>query len=455
MSDHSINTNSLSVKKEVWEIGGPAIVESLFTTFASIIDTKMVSALGVAAISAVSVTNQPRLFIFCIFFAINVAISALVARCMGQKDRRKANEFLVSAFILAVIACIVISIICVVAAKPIMILCSGQKDTMALSIAYFRIVMGGMIFNTLFMLINSALRGCGYTKLTMQTNIVSSLVNICCNYLLIEGHFGFPRLGINGAAIATVTGTAVALVVSIVKLFDEKYFVNARYIIKEHIRISKETCIEFFDMWKNICIENLMTRVGFLISSMITARIGSFDMSIYSIGMTLMNITFAFGDGLQSAAVALIGRSIGEKRVDKVKDFMVAVQKCGLECSIVIGLLYAVFGRLYYSFFSSDTLFINKGMVVSFIIAIIGPIQVAQIIFNGALKSMGCTKETLFAAVISVTIVNPVVAFVLTYMMGMGIWGVWISIFVSQLTRLGILLKLYWRQVAGGELWGR
>ena len=86
-------------------------------------------------------------------------------------------------------------------------------------------------------------------------------------------------------------------------------------------------------------------------------------------------------------------------------------------------------------------------MIVCFIISIIGPIQVAQIIFNGALKSMNCTRETLFAAVISVTIVNPVVAFVLTYMLGMGIWGVWIGIFVSQLTRMIILLKLYNKQL--------
>ena len=442
-----MNTNSLTIKKEVWQIGVPAIIESLFTTFASIIDTKMVSALGVTAISAVSVTNQPKLFIFSLFFAANVTLSAMVARCLGQNNRKRANEYLASAIILAIISCLVISAVCVVAARPIMVLCSGQKDTMELSISYFRIVMGGMIFNILFMLINSALRGCGYTKITMQTNIISSVVNICFNYLLINGRFGFPRLEIKGAALATVLGTVVALVISTIKLFNEEFFVNARYILRERIRISKEACMEFFSMWKNICIENLMTRVGFLISSMITARIGSFDMSIYSIGMTLMNITFAFGDGLQSAAVALIGRSMGEQRIDKVQDFTTAIQKCGFECSLVIGILYAVFGRLYYSFFSPDPVFITRGMIVCFIIAVIGPIQVAQIIFNGVLKSMNCTKQTLYAAVISVTIVNPIVAFTFAFLLGMGIWGVWIGILVSQLTRLLILLKLYKKQL--------
>lgn len=437
------NTNSMEIKKEAWKIGVPAIIEGLFTTFTSIIDTKMVSSLGITAISAVSVTNQPRLFIFSIFFAINVTISALVARCFGQKDKRRANEHLAAAIIIATAACIVISIICVIFARPIMEICSGQEDTMDLSVMYYRIVMGGMIFNILFMLINSALRGCGYTKITMQTNIISSVINICFNYLLINGHMGFPRLEIKGAAIATVIGTIVALAVSLVKFCDEEYFVNAKYIIRERIGVSKKACIEFFDMWKNICIENLMTRVGILVCSLITARIGSFDMSIYSIGMTLMNISFAFGDGLQSASVALVGRSIGEQRIDKVTGFTVAIQKCGFECAAALGFIFAVFGRMYYSFFSTDPLFVSKGTIVCFIIAVIGPIQISQIIFNGVLKSMKCTKQTLFAGVISVTIVQPIFLFLLIFMMDMGLWGVWISIFISQLTRLLILIRLY------------
>ena len=69
--------------------------------------------------------------------------------------------------------------------------------------------MGGMIFNCIQMGINSAQRGAGNTKITMRTNVTSNTINIILNYLLINGHFGFPALGIQGAALATVTGTVV------------------------------------------------------------------------------------------------------------------------------------------------------------------------------------------------------------------------------------------------------
>ena len=77
------------INQQICNIAIPAAIETLFTTIAGIIDSKMVSALGLNAIAAISVTNQPKLFILCFFFSINSAISALVAKQMGRKDREK------------------------------------------------------------------------------------------------------------------------------------------------------------------------------------------------------------------------------------------------------------------------------------------------------------------------------------------------------------------------------
>ena len=78
--------------REILTIGVPSFMETLFTTFASVIDSKMVSAMGTSAISAVSVTNQPRLFIFSLFFALNTVITSLVAKYNGANDQESANR---------------------------------------------------------------------------------------------------------------------------------------------------------------------------------------------------------------------------------------------------------------------------------------------------------------------------------------------------------------------------
>lgn len=213
-----------SLNKEILNIGVPAFLETLFTTFAAIIDSKMVAVMGVSAISAVSVTNQPRLFIFSIFFAMQTVTTSLVAKYYGRNDPEEANKVFDHVLKLTVLLSLGLGLLSVLLAEPVMQLFSGQKDTLENSVIYFRIIMAGMVFNLLYMTVNSALRGIGMTRLTFADNVLSCVVNLSFNYLLIEGHFGFPALGIAGDAIATVLGNAAALGMSLVFACSKKSF---------------------------------------------------------------------------------------------------------------------------------------------------------------------------------------------------------------------------------------
>lgn len=100
-----------STYKEILNLGVPSFLETLFTTFASIIDSKMVAALGVNAISAVSVTNQPRLFAFSLFFAVNTVTSSLVARYYGKNDRDGANRVFDHVFKIVAVLSVVLGLL--------------------------------------------------------------------------------------------------------------------------------------------------------------------------------------------------------------------------------------------------------------------------------------------------------------------------------------------------------
>ena len=138
--------NKHRLNKEILNIGVPSFLETLFTTFAAMIDSKMVAVMGVSTISAVSVTNQPRLFIFGIFFAIQTVTTSLVAKYYGRDDREAANRVFDHVLKLVVILSLGLGLLSVLLARPIMALFSGQKDTLENSIIYYRIVMGGMVF---------------------------------------------------------------------------------------------------------------------------------------------------------------------------------------------------------------------------------------------------------------------------------------------------------------------
>ena len=164
--------------KKALSVAWPAMAESFFVALAGMIDTMMVSALGSYAVAAVGLTNQPKFIGLTIFFGFNVAVSALVARRKGEQRQDTANQILLTAIILACIACVAVTVIFVVFAPWMMELAGSNADTHEAAVEYFRIIMGGTFFNVITMVINSAPRGSGNTKLSMTTTLTSSIVNI-------------------------------------------------------------------------------------------------------------------------------------------------------------------------------------------------------------------------------------------------------------------------------------
>ena len=241
MEGHSVSGESrkngwVEQKKEltkVLKIAWPAVFESFFISLAGMIDVYMVSGLGSEAVASVGLTTQPKFLGLSLFFAMNVAIAAIVARRTGEKDKRRANETLAEAILLTILFGAVITVACVSLAGWLMEKCGSAPDTHDGAVIYFQIIMGGMIFNIISMVINAAQRGAGNTKIAMYTNTISSIVNIIGNYLLIGGHLGFPKLGIRGAALATVLGTVVGCTISVMSLFRKDSFLSIPYIIKD------------------------------------------------------------------------------------------------------------------------------------------------------------------------------------------------------------------------------
>ncbi len=429
------------ITKDIFEIGIPSFLETLFTTFAGIIDSKMVSEMGVTAISAVSVTNQPRLFIFSIFFALNTVTSSLTARYLGKKDRDMANRILDTVLKLVIILSVVASIFAVVLAKPIMIAFANQKDTMDASILYFRIVMGGMIFNMVFMTINSALRGCGKTKITFVTNVVSCLVNIFFNYLLIEGHWGFPRLEFAGAAIATVSGNVAAMFLTLWFAMKKDLFVNIPYCLEKKFKITKQSLHEIGELAKSCITDSLAMRLSLLFISGIVARIGSYQMAVYSVAMHLLNINFALGTGFQTSAVALVGRSYGASDKETMNAYKKQSVKLAMNAAIILAILTIVGGRWFFGFFSDDPEFIRLGSISCIFIGVITLAQTLKFVYSGCLQGIGAMREVMVASIVSFAGVNLITLIFLVLVFKVGLWGVWISSLLSQTVQAFMLCR--------------
>ena len=427
--------NNNSITRIVLNMSVPAILESFFTSFAGLVDSYMVSSLGASSVAAVGLTTQPKFCALAIFFAISIALSALVARRLGQNERDKANGIFLTAIITILLLVILISFAGIVFASPILRLCGTTSDTHGDAVTYFTIIMSGLIFNSIQICINSAQRGAGNTKITMRTNVTSNIVNIIFNYILINGKFGFPKLGIRGAAIATVLGTVVGAIMSIASVMSKDVFVSLTYIFKNKIRPKLEYLKNIVKVGYGIFFEQLLMRVGFMATAVMAAKQGTNAMAAHQVCMNLCGLSFSFGDGLQAAAVALIGRSLGENNPELAKMYGKKCQNVGGIISVVVSVLYFFGAKLIMRAFFDENEIVNIGIYLMYIVLVTILFQIRQVIYMGCLRGAGDTLYTAVVSAISVTFIRTVFSYVFCYGFNMGIYGVWFGILSDQVIR--------------------
>ena len=387
-----------------------------------------------AAIAAVGLTTQPKFICLAVFLSLNVAVSALVARRRGQDDPEKANRVLVQSILITLGLTAIISAAAFVFAEPILRLAGSAPDTHEDAVAYFRIITAGMVFNTLTMVINAAQRGAGNTRIAMKTNIVANLVNICFNYLLIGGNLGFPKLGVSGAAIATVLGTVVACVMSFRSVLRHGSFVSLRGRLR--ISFDRETMRAILNIGSSTLAEQLFLRIGFLTYSIVVANLGTVAFAAHQVGMNVMSISFSFGDGLSVAGGCARGAQPGRK-----------AEGPGAESTAACASAWACSSRFCSpSSFSrsagrSSCCFPPKprcwgyGDMIMRVLVVVVFLQISQVVFTGCLRGAGDARYTALVSLVSVAFIRPFSGWLLCYPLGLGLLGAWLGLAIDQFMR--------------------
>lgn len=425
--------------KNTLHIAWPSIVESVFVNLATIVDSLMVSQLGSAAVSAIGLSTQPRLISLAIFTGINTAIAALVARRYGEGDKKKANEILHTATLVVIAFSIVMMALRFFLSPYYIRLMGSNEKTHDTAVLYDRVVLAGFLFNTLQLVFNSAQRGAQKTRITMVTHLVSSTVNVIGNYLLIEGHLGFPAWGVFGAAFATTLGSFVAFLISVLNMMRKDGFISFHYIIREKIRPSMDAFRRIFKIAISVFIEQLLLRVGFVISSMVAARQGTGPHAAHLVASNLLTLSFGFGEGLNLAAIALVGRSLGEKDPDKAKAYAKTTRILSYIFYAFLVIFYLTMSKTIFKWYfpkEEDFDLIQVAVNLSYLAIPIVFGQMQQVILGGCLRSAGDVKYTTFVSIVCTSFLRSTCCILFAVVLKMGIYGVWLSTLADQLLRV-------------------
>ncbi|ODU55814.1 MAG: hypothetical protein ABT01_05350 [Clostridium sp. SCN 57-10] len=416
------------------KIAWPAILESVLISLVSLVDTMMVSSLGHEAIASVGLTTQPRFIVLAIFMSLNVGVTAVISRRFGEGDRESANRTLRQILLIVTVLGAVLSALAVFFAEPLLRFAGAQADTIEGAVQYFSIIIGGGIFSIISLTINAAQRGCGNTKIAMTTNVTANLVNIVFNYLLIGGHFGFPRLEVRGAAIATTLGYFVAFVIAVRSISHPDRFLHISF--RHSFRPRWKDLSSLINVGSSAAVEQIFVRVGFFLFAKIIAGLGTVAFSTHQVCMNMMNLSFAFGDGLAVSASALVGQSLGKRRRDHAVLYGHLAQRVGLIIGGCMTVFFLLLRRQLMIPFSDSEEMIVLGAQILIILGCICPAQISQVIFSNCLRVAGDTRYVALVSLVCIGLGRTVVAYLFTYTLAGGLIGAWMSIVVDQVSRL-------------------
>jgi len=414
-------------------IAWPALMESVLVGLVSFVDNVMVSSCGEEAISAVGLTNQPRLLFYAIFLSFSIAVNAMVARRFGEGRQRDANRCLAMILPIAAVLCAALTVLAFAVSRPLLLFAGAKPDTIELSVPYFRIVMIGMNFSVFSLMINAAQRGCGNTRISMVTNLTANGVNIVFNALLIHGYLGFPRLGVTGAAIATAMGGMASAVISLRSVLHKDRFL--RLTLSDFFHWDLPQLKTMLSIGSGSMVDQLFMRFGFFTYAKLVAYLGTMQFATHQSVMTIINLSFTVGDGLGIAAASLVGQNLGRRRPDHSLIYGKIGQRIGLSFSAVLICLFTFGGGWLMRLFSDETQIIETGRILLYIVACTSPLQISQVIFRGCLNGAGDTRYMAVVSFVSIAVVRPLLTYVFCYPLGLGVIGAWMSLFLDQLCR--------------------
>ncbi|MBQ6489548.1 MAG: MATE family efflux transporter [Solobacterium sp.] len=430
--------------RQLISIAWPAALEGLLLTLMNSFDTMMVGQIGPAAIASVGLCSQPRMIMLLVAQALCVGTTAVVARRKGEGRQDLALSCLKQSLVIITFIGIAITLGGYFGARGLVLLAGASDETVGDAVIYFRTISLAFVFNCWALCICAAMRGIGRTKVTMTVNMTANIVNVFLNYCLILGHFGFPALGVRGAAIATAIGTLVSCIMAVRVVLKKGDYLSLRPFTK--FSFDKMTVSSLMQVGSGTIAESVFLRVGFLLNGRLIAGVGTSAYATNQIVQQISSLAFTVGDGTASACTSLVGQSLGAKKKEKAKMYVDVVRRLSLFLSLSIMLL-TFFGRnIFPTFFTKDETIIAAASLC-FMILMVGIIpQNLRVVLSGCLRGAGDVKFVAVVSLISVLIIRPLMTWLFCYpinrmLPGMmfGFTGPWISFVIDAFVRASML----------------
>ena len=432
--------------REILYLAIPAVGEMTLYMMIWIFDTMMIGKYGgQLAVSSVGLSTEIIYSFFNIIIAVGVstALTSLISRAIGSKDYKKAEIIANAGIKIAVVLALIFFSLLFFVPDKILNLAGATKEMLPLATRYAKISSFSFFLLTLSSTTNGIFRGIKDTKTSLYVAGSINIVNLFLDYVLIFGNFGFPEWGITGAAVATVAGNFIGILLQWSRLK------------KLPFKISLFSSVSKKDIWEIIrfAVPSGLQEANFSLSRLLgltfILSLGTTAFAANQIGIAIEAISTMPGWGVAIACTALVGHSIGENNPNKSQEYTLYST---IITSIFMGILACFF------FFIPKTLvsfFINKQEIdvikigaICLQVAAFEQIPIAIVTVLGSyFKGIGNPKTPFYVSFFTNWFLRLPIAFYLISILRLPVYIYWFITTFQWLVESVILYYLYRKNI--------
>lgn len=323
-----------SLRKEIVRLALPIALQQFMTALVGACDAIMLGKLSQDAMSAVSLATQVT-FVFNLFmFAFMAGENMFVAQYYGKGDYTSISQ--VFSLVTKICGCIAVVFLAGTLFFPeqLMRILTNEETLIVLGSEYLRVIGISYVFSGIAQTFLAIMKNCGAVNMSTLINGVMVILNIALNAVFIFGLSGFPKMGIKGAALATVLATVVQF------LWSVGYVLCRIRAVKFSLRsCEKKLFGRFWQKAVPLLINNLAWGIGFSMYSVIMGHLGTDAVAANGIANISKNLVVCFCLGLGNAGSIIVGNRLGADRLQEAKEVGETLTKTAIIAGIVSGLV--------------------------------------------------------------------------------------------------------------------
>jgi putative MATE family efflux protein len=431
----------LGEKLSLFHLTWPIFLEVFLFMLMGLADTFMLSALSDDAVSVVGAANQYIHIAILILEVVGNGAAIVVSQYLGSRRFIEASKISGLAVTLNLGVGIVLSIGFVLFSKSIMSAMNLEGEVLAHAHQYLSIVGGAIFLQAVINALAAIIRVHGYTKQTMFVSLGMNIIHVIGNYLLIFGNFGFPQLGVQGAAISSVVSRFVALLVFFWLLYQVmEYRVKVEY----YFTISKEYIRKILQIGLPSAFEQILYQGCQIVFLYYATYLGAESLAArqYAVNISMFTYLFAMAIGMGTAII--VGRLVGASETEEAYKSVWFSVKRALVFTLVMVAVVTIFRIPLMSLFTDNEQIIKIGASVLVLSLLLETGRTMNIVIINSLRAAGDASFPVAIGALSMVMMSLPLGYLLVFVLDLGLPGIWLAIAADEWTR-AIIMYFRWK----------